>query len=178
MTVIFNTDRSFLGTAISLSDDDLVKQMELAKNVLRFDLYGRQAADVEDGSNGWLGYDLALACYGIVMTAEIQRRGVRVPTALVAFSTVAAHLRRLKVSAVPPPWWGNRNVMLSHRSFLVKSDPGMYRGVFKGEVPVGQPALVPMVYEDGTFDLFVHKADAKKRARFPGDIKATIGVLE
>lgn len=178
MILILNTDRTTAGTAASFSDDDLVEQIHLARDVLRFDVFGKKSDRVEYSSNGWLGYDRALSCYAMVLIAETLKRGILVSDALVPFRSIALSLRKAGAKLEMPPWWGNRDIMNSHRSFLMREHPDLYNGIFKGEVPKRQPRLIPMVYDDNTFDLFVHKTEERRLSALPSDIRKSIGVLE
>lgn len=43
-----------------------------------------------------------------------------------------------------PPWLGDEAFHLSHRSNLVRKDPGHYRPIF-GDIPDGLPYIWPTV---------------------------------
>lgn len=75
----------------------------------------------------WLGYHDALATYGIEVCLEWRRRGYR-DTCL---AKIAAFLTNRAV--VYPPWIGQPDFHLSHRSNLVRKDPEHYAGQFNVE---------------------------------------------
>ncbi|GAA4390339.1 MSMEG_6728 family protein [Actinomadura sp. NPDC048032] len=98
----------------------------------------------------WTGYEEALVRYGLeicgrwcglghgdtcaaTLTAELADvRGVRGPRAQ----------ERLAAAGELPPWLGDRAFHLSHRSALVRKDPGFYRPLFPG-VPDDLPYVWP-----------------------------------
>ena len=76
----------------------------------------------------WAGYEDALALYGLVMCEEWTGRG--------SPDTVAPQLieeiggRRPRRNARRPPWLGDEAFHRSHRSNLLRKDPGWYRQWF------------------------------------------------
>ncbi|NBM19371.1 MSMEG_6728 family protein [Streptomyces sp. GC420] len=98
----------------------------------------------------WAGYEEALVRYGLEICAEWSRTG-RADTCA---ATLRSDLESTTGIAVPrtqealewagalPPWLGNPDFHLSHRSALVRKDPGFYAGMFPG-VPDDLPYLWP-----------------------------------
>jgi hypothetical protein len=93
----------------------------------------------------WRGFTDALVAYGLEVCAEWTRRGRAdaVAESLLAFTGgVAPDVRELRRTGALPPWLGWEPVHVSHRSALVRKDPGHYRGYFP-DVPDDLPYVWP-----------------------------------
>ncbi|RST08653.1 cytoplasmic protein [Streptomyces sp. WAC05374] len=98
----------------------------------------------------WTGYEEALVRYGLEVCEAWTARGHRDTCAdslLVGFHGVrpGAPVRRqaeLAEDGELPPWLGDPGFHLSHRSALVRKDPGFYTERF-GDVPADLPYVWP-----------------------------------
>jgi hypothetical protein len=93
----------------------------------------------------WRGYDEALAAYGLAVCDEWVRQG----HADTCRDKIIAELGReprsqpeLRRAAQLPPWLGRRDVHRSHRSALIRKDPGHYQSQF-ADVPGDLPYVWP-----------------------------------
>jgi hypothetical protein len=89
----------------------------------------------------WAGYEEALVRYGLEMCRHWCSLG-RADTCADTMSTELAQLRgtpeiraqpELAAAGELPPWLGDERLHLSHRSALLRKDPGFYRPVFGDE---------------------------------------------
>lgn len=92
-------------------------------------------------SRMWRGHEAGLSAYGVAMCTEWKRRGYKDET-----------MERIVALAKPDPtdlpvWWGREDVMLSHRSNLIRKDPDFYRPLWDG-VPDDLPYV--WLLADGT----------------------------
>jgi len=71
----------------------------------------------------WRGYEGALACYGLAIVNEWVERGYNDIKCGPQIQTYADRF----VDATLPPWWGDYDVHLSHRSNLIRKAPEFYR---------------------------------------------------
>lgn len=118
--------------------DDFRKSAE----VLDRQRLGKQRAEVvqilnalQDEDNGWrshpavkmwAGYGDCLVRYGVEVCEEWQRRGYNDNTMEKIKGYAYDHVARPE----GPPWLGNRDFHLSHRSNLVRKDAAHYRQCF------------------------------------------------
>lgn len=109
--------RILLGTA----DDWLIRR------------YGNHAA-----VRMWRGYEWALACYGSVICTEWTDRGYRDTRLPLIMQEVCG----LDANG-PPPWLGNRTFHRSHKSNLLRKNPGHYKQ-FGWNVPDDLPYYWPV----------------------------------
>ena len=90
----------------------------------------------------WIGYEEALARYGLDICAQWSAAGRAdtCATSLMSELAAACHLDRVRTQAglaaagELPPWLGLAELHLSHRAALVHKDPDFYRPLF-GELP-------------------------------------------
>jgi hypothetical protein len=99
----------------------------------------------------WAGYEEALVTYALAMCHEWRRRGHRDTVA----TTIVEDLRTgcgidqvrdqdgLRAAGRLPPWLGDEELHRSHRSALVRKDPGHYRALF-ADVPDDLPYVWPV----------------------------------
>jgi Pyrimidine dimer DNA glycosylase len=119
----------------------------------------------------WRGSEEALVAYGLAVCAEWSARGMT--------DTVAAKLRDevgvpvvrperdLATAGALPAWWGDDAVHRSHRSALVRKDPGWYRRLWPDE-PDDLPYVWP-VRSPGAIAAERRRAEAAaRRARAAG----------
>ncbi|HBF80931.1 MAG TPA: cytoplasmic protein [Streptomyces sp.] len=93
----------------------------------------------------WAGYQEALVRYGLEMCAVWTAEGRADTCAATLIQDLAASIGRPKVTVRPepdltaarevPPWLGDEAFHLSHRSALVRKDPGYYRPLFPDVSP-------------------------------------------
>lgn len=93
----------------------------------------------------WTGYPEALVRYALEICLEWRAAG-RADTVA---ATLAAEFGReprgqdaLRAAGELPPWLGREDLHRSHRSSLVRKDPGWYRPIF-GDVPDDLPYVWP-----------------------------------
>lgn len=91
----------------------------------------------------WAGYEEALVRYGLEMCRRWCSLG-RADTCANTMTTEIALLRgtpvvraqaELAAAGELPPWLGDEKLHLSHRSALLRKDPGFYRPVFGDDDP-------------------------------------------
>ncbi|WP_406673889.1 MSMEG_6728 family protein [Nonomuraea sp. N2-4H] len=99
----------------------------------------------------WAGYEEALVRYGLevcVRWCSLDRPDTCAGTMT---TELAAHLGRpgvrdqseLAAAGELPPWLGDEALHLSHRSALLRKDPGFYRPVFGDHEPDDLPYVWP-----------------------------------
>ena len=90
----------------------------------------------------WRGRTPALVCYGLAAVAAWRQRGHADSTDAqigeFAPGTTAADQEALGRAGLLPGWLGDDRLHRSHRSALVRKDPGFYRPLF-GDVPDDLP---------------------------------------
>jgi hypothetical protein len=97
----------------------------------------------------WKGYEEALGSYGLAMCEEWLRRGfgdtcaatIAADLAVVGVGQLRGYPELAEAGALPP-WLFDEAVQLSHRSALVRKDPGHYAGTFP-EAPPDLPYVWP-----------------------------------
>ncbi|GHJ42540.1 MSMEG_6728 family protein [Streptomyces sp. TS71-3] len=98
----------------------------------------------------WHGYEEALVCYGLAICAAWTAEGRADTCAASMLASFAARApgrrvraqRELATAGELPPWLGDPDFHRSHRSALVRKDPGHYAGLFPG-VPDDLPYVWP-----------------------------------
>lgn len=94
----------------------------------------------------WRGHTPALVAYGIAVVDAWVARGfgdtTREPIAEFAHPTGPRSPDDLERAGAFPPWWGTEELHRSHRSALLRKDPGHYGGRF-GDVPPDLPYVWP-----------------------------------
>jgi hypothetical protein len=97
----------------------------------------------------WRGFEEALASYGVAICREWCRRGradtcelkIREEVAALGLATVREQPALASVGELPP-WLGDEDFHLSHRSSLLGKDPDWY-GAFFPDVPLDLPYVWP-----------------------------------
>lgn len=95
----------------------------------------------------WAGYDEALVCYGLVICATWRAQGgadTVAGTLTAEFDHRVRTQPALSRAGELPPWLGWEPLHRSHRSALVRKDPGYYRPRFGPAVPDDLPYQWPV----------------------------------
>lgn len=140
----------FERTARALDDRRLGKQRVEALQILRALTRERYGWKNHPAVRMWAGYEEALASYGVAVCREWCRRGhADTCEAKIVDDFRSAGLGAAVRPAVDlaglgllPPWLGRRSFHRSHRSALVRKDPGFYRARFP-RVPDDLPYVWP-----------------------------------
>jgi hypothetical protein len=131
----------FLASARALDSRRLGKQRVEAIQVLRAltrPVYGWKHHPVV---KMWHGYEEALTRYGLDMCAAWGATG-RADTCAVTLAadletstgtSVVRTQETLAAAGELPPWLGDPDLHRSHRSALLRKDPGYYRALFPGD---------------------------------------------
>ena len=139
----FLPDPDFLASARMLDAKRLGKQRVEAIQVLRGLTVPGYGWRHHPAVKMWHGYEEALVRYGLDMCAvwvdagnadtcaDTLRADVRTATGV----EVIRSQRALGEAGQLPPWLGDPDLHLSHRSALVRKDPSFYRPVFGDDVP-------------------------------------------
>jgi hypothetical protein len=126
----------FRQSAAALDTARLGKQRVEALQTLRALVIPGYGWQTHPAIRMWMGYVPALTMYGLAMVDEWIERGHPDNTRanIAEFAPQAAHPDY--VAKIPmPPWLGNPDVHLSHRSKLVHKAPKIYSSVFPDAVP-------------------------------------------
>ena len=112
----------------------------------------------------WSGYETALAAYSVATAATLVRHGVTGSTRALAIANTIKELRQGGDPAPfeMPPWIGDIDVLMSHRSNLMRRWPNAYS--FPRN-PKDMPYLWPIVDGDGGYVLKVSKYDRELLAK-------------
>ena len=104
--------------------------------------------------NMWRGYEMALCSYGSVMCLEWFQRGykdtlaeefaLRQPKIRTGWSLDRGAGPELECEYRKPPWRWNTNVLISHRSNLIRKMPDRYAAMYPDQ-KAGLPYLWPIV---------------------------------
>ena len=138
---------SFVCTALTLDPRRLGKQRVEALQILnalhRPDHGWRHHPAVKM----WRGYEDALVTYGTIITRVWRHKRFRdtcmAQIRAYASDGVVRSQRSLGERGLLPPWLGDRDFHLAHRSSLLRKDPGWY-GRFFGDVPEDLPYVWPV----------------------------------
>lgn len=151
----FLPDPDFETTARLLDSRRLGKQRVEAMQILRALTRDRYGWKFHPAVLMWGGYEEALVAYGLAMCAEWRRRGHADTVAATvvedfrsAFGTDRVRTQAaLRTAGALPPWLADDTVHRSHRSALVRKDPGHYGQLFP-EVPADLPYVWPVRSRD------------------------------
>ena len=117
----------FQQSAAVLDRERLGKQRVEALQILRALVIPEYGWQSHPAIRMWMGYVPALTMYGLAMVDEWTARGGEDTTRekIMEFAPQAAHPDY--AAKIPmPPWLGNEDLHLSHRSRLVAKDPRFY----------------------------------------------------
>ena len=123
----------FRQSAAALDPARLGKQRVEALQTLRALVIPEYGWQSHPAIRMWMGYVPALTMYGLAMVDEWTKRGFADNTGenIREFAPQAAHPDY--AAKIPmPPWLGNPELHLSHRSNLIRKDPRFYAEVFPG----------------------------------------------
>ena len=123
----------FQQSAATLDSARLGKQRVEALQTLRALVIPEYGWQSHPAIRMWMGYVPALTMYGLAMTDEWTKRGFADNTRdnIREFAPQAAHPDYASKIAMPP-WLGDPDLHLSHRSNLIRKDPRFYTPVFPG----------------------------------------------
>ncbi|MFI5840403.1 MSMEG_6728 family protein [Catenuloplanes sp. NPDC051500] len=146
---------SFLESARVLDDKRLGKQRAETLQVLRGLTRVKYGWRNHPAVKMWHGYPEALVRYGLDMCAVWEERGFADTVAATLIEDYAAYRgesaenvtirtqQQLERIIAVPPWLGNEEFHLSHRSSLLAKDPDFYGPVF-GDIPADLPYVWPV----------------------------------
>ena len=126
----------FRQSAASLDTARLGKQRVEALQTLRALVIPGYGWQTHPAIRMWMGYVPALTMYGLAMVDEWTKRGHPDNTRanITEFAPQAAHPDY--AAKIPmPPWLGDQEFHLSHRSKLVRKEPKFYTEVFPDAIP-------------------------------------------
>ncbi|HEY9357707.1 MAG TPA: MSMEG_6728 family protein [Arthrobacter sp.] len=126
----------FRQSAAALDTARLGKQRVEALQTLRALVIPEYGWQTHPAVRMWMGYVPALTMYGLAMVDEWTERGHPDNTRanIMEFAPQAAHPDY--AAKIPmPPWLGNSDFHLSHRSKLLRKEPKFYKTVFPDAVP-------------------------------------------
>ncbi|MGY3318202.1 MSMEG_6728 family protein [Arthrobacter sp. TE12232] len=126
----------FQQSAAVLDRERLGKQRVEALQILRALVIPEYGWQSHPAIRMWMGYVPALTMYGLAVVDEWTARGGEDTTRekIMEFAPQAAHPDY--ASKIPmPPWLGEPDFHLSHRSRLIAKDPRFYAKVFPGTDP-------------------------------------------
>ncbi|MEP6761965.1 MAG: MSMEG_6728 family protein [Sporichthyaceae bacterium] len=132
----------FAASAAALDDRRLGKQRVEALQVLRALTRESYGWKHHPAVRMWLGYERALASYGLAICAEWVARGhadTCAATMAVDLATAGLPAARpqsaLRAGAQLPPWLGDDRLHRSHQASLVRKDPAFYAPRFPATDP-------------------------------------------
>ncbi|PVZ53648.1 MSMEG_6728 family protein [Arthrobacter sp. H-02-3] len=126
----------FQQSAAVLDRERLGKQRVEALQILRALVIPEYGWQSHPAIRMWMGYVPALTMYGLAVVDEWTARGGEDTTRekIMEFAPQAAHPDY--AAKIPmPPWLGDPDFHLSHRSRLIAKDPRFYAKVFPGTDP-------------------------------------------
>ncbi|GAA2134057.1 hypothetical protein GCM10009825_17430 [Arthrobacter humicola] len=126
----------FQQSAAVLDRERLGKQRVEALQILRALVIPEYGWQSHPAIRMWMGYVPALTMYGLAVVDEWTARGGEDTTRekIMEFAPQAAHPDY--AAKIPmPPWLGEPDFHLSHRSRLIAKDPRFYAKVFPGADP-------------------------------------------
>lgn len=179
------TRLSFFDTADDLNNSHLALQVRHGYHLVRHVRYGQQPED--PGFNKleptnpvlrmWAGYERALSVYALCMSATLTHRG------FVMTDHISIDLSSMEFDDFELPiWWGDTDVLRSHRSNLARRWPKFYGSKWRG-TPESMPYIFP--FADGSqergYRLVVSSAERrlldKGLRKLPDDIRERVNNL-
>ncbi len=154
--------KSFAKCAAALDNPRLGKQRMECVQIVEGLLGLREGYKNHPASYMWKGYEYALCIYGMMICLEWgnnRRFKDKQLFRLHELSVLAARRPGHEAGYVSPPWFGDVNLMRSHRSNLIRKDAETYGDRWPG-TPENMPYLWPIAQDDG-YVLKVSKADKK-----------------
>jgi len=138
---VFVPEKTFAEIAKVLDYRRLGKQRVETFQILRCNLGLVQGWYNHPASRMWRGHEAGLSAYGVAMCREWTKRGYTDNTMAQITALVEPDATDL------PAWWGRDDVILSHRSNLVRKAPEFYRPLWS-DVPDDLPYL--WLWADGS----------------------------
>ena len=165
----------FRQSAAALDTPRLGKQRVEALQTLRALVIPEYGWQSHPAIRMWMGHVPALTMYGLAMVDEWTKRGFADNTRdnIREFAPQAAH-PDYAAKILLPPWLGDPELHLSHRSNLIRKDPRFYEEVFPGTEHgpgvrlAGAPARVPAGGSRGRGSLDPSRARRPRRPRAAG----------
>lgn len=157
----FMTRMTYTRTAEDLDDARLGKQRIEALQTLNQIAFGEGGYKHHPVNLMWQYNPLSLAAYAMVMCKEWTFKRGFLDTRLSKIQRVAQALIDEGYKPGDPAWLGDKDVLRSHRSNLVRKNPDRYGEMFPG-TPDDLPYLWPSVQEDGSYLLLLSKADKRR----------------
>lgn len=157
------TYRSFAKTAESLDTPRLGKQRIEVVSIVETLLGEREGYRNHPAVFMWRGYEHALCIYGMMICLEWASKRRYQDRQLFRLHELAEKAKRREGHEggyVSPPWFGDKDLMRSHRSNLIRKDAETYADMWPG-TPLNMPylwALADSEAEDG-YVLKVSKAE-------------------
>lgn len=181
--ITWHTRFSFGRTAQDLERVTLGYQIEQAFDVF-VALTTEAETDVPDTHpvlRMWEGYEIALAAYGMELGLEFTVGRHMAEDRFWQFSAgVKAFKKSMNETYLAPPWKDDADVCRSHRSNLMRRQPGVYGDTWP-RTPELMPYLWPFVDEDGGYDLMVSKTEQdllrQGKRKLPPSIKSRVANL-
>lgn len=165
--ITWMTRRDMPRTMKDLTDKDLIIGLEDCKHI--FDVVTGMTSP--DGNRPvykmWSQYEFALGIYGMLMSMELTMNRHVADKTFWHFKDAIAEMKKsfamedVSFTYEKPPWFEDTDVLMSHRSNLVRRYPERYGDKWKS-VQEDMPYLWPIITEDGDYDLFLSKADKAK----------------
>ncbi len=182
--ITYITHIKFGDTARALDDRRLGHQRLEAWQVFDGLTMGREDRS-EPVFRMWQGHEFALAVYGMILCNEwLHVRGCA-DKGFWKFCNAVRDMRNDDPGFTyePPPWFGDRDVMRSHRSTLMrKQAEGLVTGrdyikMFRG-TPRSMPYIWPIITAPGEYELRVSRSDKalldEGRRQLPADIRSRV----
>lgn len=136
---------TFAACAAVLDDRRLGKQRVETLQILRALVWPAYGWQRHPAAAMWRGFVPALVAYGVAVCAEWRRRGRSDATLPALLEFTGGRVPRegdLSARDLLPPWLGDAALHRSHRSALLRKDPGYYRPLF-GDLPDHLPYVWP-----------------------------------
>lgn len=131
---VFVPENTFSEIAKVLDYRRLGKQRVETFQILRANLGITNGWKNHPASRMWLGYEAGLSAYGVAICKEWIARGYNDTTLEKITDLVEPDAEDL------PEWWGREDIMLSHRSNLIRKFPEFYRPIW-GDIPDDLPYI-------------------------------------
>lgn len=164
----FLVKKSYHESLKLMDNNRLVNQFEEAMHLLRVNFGLTDGYASHPAGKMWRGYEHALISYADYCLHERPRRfgNPRQKADGVSASTRLAELRgsQWPLPAFEyPPWRHDLDFYRSHRSNLIRKDPGFYGPLFPN-TPRLMPYLWPIIHPDDKtqYSLYISKPDAKR----------------
>lgn len=156
------TRMSLFDSALDLELPELALAFNEAESLFNEMVFGEASDEVGSAPAPlqamWYGYETALAGYAVACAATLVSFGVSTGVRSLALAQTIRELRRNgdESEFILPPWIEDVDVLMSHRSNLMRRWPDRYTFARN---PKSMPYLWPVVDEDGGYVLKLSKYD-------------------